>query len=213
MKNYTKEELLNPGTLIIENEITCLDLENLNAILAGDPETNIFIIFKNITEGNFSDSVIMGKILSDTESKVNIITEGNINLTGIIPIISSNSVLSFAKENTNFIIDVNKYFDNYVNCEVSKDAYYFIKYLLFECTNLLEIEIPYLLNKRTVIDLEKAYKYGFINYIYRPNPMIDVSCLESLQRFQKYSDHTLERKIREEIKSNGCASIIPHSNN
>jgi len=213
MKNYTKEELLNLGTLIIENEITCLDLENLNTILAEERENHVVIIFKNMTEGNFRDSSIMGKILSDTKRKVNIISDGNINLTGIIPIISSNSVLSFAKENTNFIIDVNKYFDNYVDYEVRKDAYYFIKYLLYECTNLLEIEIPYLLNKRTVIDSETAYKYGFINDIYRSNPVNDVSSLESLQRFQKDSDLTLERRIREKIKSSNCASIISHSIN
>ena len=209
---FTKEELLKQNTLLIESEINHMDVENLSTILSRDSD-NATIILSNITEGNFSDAVKMKNVLFNTNRRINIVCDGIINLTGIVPLISAKSILCAAKENTTFVIDTNHYFDSYLIPEERNEAMSFLKKLFIKYSNLHEIELFYILNQKNTMNVETAYKYGFINDIYRSKTIGNIYNLNSIQKFKKDSAITFERGIRENLKSSAVNSLIKVSDN
>lgn len=210
---HKKDNFVRSKALVIENDINYLDIERLEELLSEESDINLIIIFRNITAGRFSYAFRMGEMLFHSNKKITIICEGQINLTGIIPIISTNSVLTAAKENASFLINARDYIKKFCGTEDKNIAMELIKESFINCTNLHEIELAFLLNGNNIIDVDTAYKYGIINDIYRSNFVKDITSPNSIQRFQRDSNLTFERGYREQFKSNNQTSYINFSLN
>lgn len=206
-------ELTNLDKLIIENEINYFVVERLKALLAEESDNKIILIFRNIISGSFSYAFQIGEMLSHAIRKVIIVCDKKINLSGIIPVISASSVITAATDNTSFVINAHDYIRDYCGTEDKKIALPFFKELFFENTNFHEIELAYLLNSKTTLDVDSAYKYGIITDIYRSNMNTKIESNHSLARLDNDADITLERRERDFQKMHNQGFYIKFSLN
>jgi len=204
-KEIKKETFLNEA-LIIEKEINFLSIEKLWEKLENECKY-LIIIMHNVNKGSFANAYEFNRILHSTDRKIIFICSGEINLTGIIPLLANHKSSVIALRNTKFNVHAANYKKQFVEPEYQQEFKDIFKELMFNKTAFSLIEIISLINHGRVFTAEESYEYEIVDDILdNENYTYDTEKMNKIVHDVELYERRVERVKQ---KCEGRLSYIP----